>query len=80
MVDDINKSKNENKKAARRTQHVDIPYLGPVRKSRRLLGEAPEIIPDNVSFGEPKPYIPPKSEKEVLQEEEGKIVKMHLIS
>lgn len=47
---------------------------GPIRKSRRLMGEQPEIIPDEFFTRESHPYVPPKSEKEKLMEEEGAIV------
>ena len=46
----------------------------PVRKSRRLMGEAPELVPDEFYMRESKPYIPPKPEKEQLLEIEGTIV------
>ena len=45
----------------------------PVRKSRRLMGEAPELVPDEFYMRESKPYIPPKPEKEQLLEIEGTI-------
>ena len=47
---------------------------GPIRKSRRLMGEQPEIIPDEFFTRESHPYIPPKPEKERLMEIEGTIV------
>ena len=47
---------------------------GPIRKSRRLMGEQPEIIPDEFYIRESHPYVPSKSEKEKLMEEEGTIV------
>ena len=47
---------------------------GPIRKSRRLMGEQPEIVPDEFFTRESHPYVPPKSEKEKLMEEEGTIV------
>ena len=46
---------------------------GPIRKSRRLMGE--QIIPDEFYIRESHPYVPSKSEKEKLMEEEGTIVK-----
>ena len=46
----------------------------PIRKSRRLQGEAPEIIVDEFYMRESKPYVPSKSEKELLAEREGDIV------
>lgn len=52
----------------------------PIRKSRRLQGEAPEIIVDEFYMREPKPFVPSKSEKELLAEEEGKIVGSFVIS
>lgn len=53
---------------------------GPIRKSRRLKGEAPEIMADDFYLRESKPYIPPQSEKERLQEEEGTIVTFYCIT
>ena len=47
---------------------------GPIRKSRRPMGEQPEIIPDEFYIRESHPYVPSKSEKEKLMEEEGTIV------
>lgn len=51
----------------------NIPAM-PARKSRRLMGEKPEFVPDDVFTGEARPYIPPKSDKEKLLEIEGAIV------
>ena len=39
------------------------------------MGEQPEIIPDEFYIRESHPYVPSKSEKEKLMEEEGTIVK-----
>lgn len=61
------------KKQKKKEQGEAIPLM-PVRKSRRLMGEAPELVPDEFYLRESKPYIPPKPEKEQLLEIEGTIV------
>ena len=71
VTEELAKSKRKSKKE--KTVEATIPS-GPIRKSRRLMGEQPEIIPDEFFVRESHPYVPPKSEKEKLMEEEGTIV------
>lgn len=72
----INKEldKQTKKKKAMAKEKEEAISLLPVRKSRRLMGEAPEVVPDEFFMREATPYIPPKSEKEQLQSIEGTIV------
>ena len=66
------------KKKREKVVHEEVPVLPP-RKSRRLQGQKPEFIPEDIFQGEARPYIPPKSEKEQLLEIEGTIVDILLI-
>ena len=52
---------------------------GPIRKSRRLMGEKPEFIIDEFDMRESHPYIPPQPEKEKLMEIEGTIVAIRIM-